>query len=50
MRKMAKSALITLGMDNYGLKVKHENDLDKSHNIVAQKTTIDLIKKDDTNA
>jgi hypothetical protein len=49
LRTLAKSALISLGMDNYGLKVKHENDVDKRNNIVTQKTTIDLIEKDDAN-
>ncbi|MFI2742736.1 hypothetical protein ACG2LH_08355 [Zhouia sp. PK063] len=45
LRTMAKNALVSLGMDNYGLKVKHENDVDKKNNIVVQKTTVKLIEK-----
>ena len=45
LRTMAKNALISIGMDKYGIKVKHENDVDKKNNIVTQKTTVELIEK-----
>ena len=49
LRTMAKNALTSLSMDNYGLKVKHENEVDKKNNVVVQKTTMELIDKKTTN-
>ncbi len=45
LRTMAKEALINLEKENLGLKVNHDNKMDKKDNIIVQRTTIELTDK-----
>lgn len=45
LRGIAKAILLVMNLEELGLKVKHENEVDENNAVIAQKTFIELVDK-----